>query len=236
MEALQTQLKLEQRNKRKAVRCERLLLPHLPLQLDHKFSADRPVIEHYISARFYESYQAEITSFLPYLLSTHNDNKLSAALGFQPANETSPLFLETYLDDEIQVVISAMTGQIVARDKIAEIGNLTSSRRGSSQMLFILIAAILHEAGFDWVVFTATKQVQQILDKLNLHTIQLCEADPRRLADHGQSWGSYYNNNPKVLAGNLAYAMVLLQQHKVIGFMLQNYRNTIVELAGQIKH
>lgn len=235
MEAVNTPHQIEHRRQQRNLSRERLLLPLLPIQLDGPSSASRNSIERYISERFNVSYQANVTKFLPYLLSTQINDTLSAAVGFQSATSNTPLFLEHYLDHAIENVMAELTTQTIARNKIVEIGNLTSSRRGSSQMLFILITAILQQAGFEWVVFTATKHVQQILSKLALDTIELCDADPLRLSDRGDSWGSYYNNQPKVLAGNLNYAIDFLRRNDVIKFMLENYRNTINDMAKQIK-
>lgn len=235
MEAINTSRLIERRRHQRNLSRERLLLPLLPIQLDGPSSAFRHVIETYISERFNVSYQAKVSHFLPYLLSTQINHSLSAAVGFQPANSIKSLFLENYLDDAIEDVMTELMSRPIARNKIVEIGNLTSSRRGSSQMLFILIVATLQQAGFEWVVFTATKHVQQILSKLDLDTIELCDADPQRLSDHGESWGSYYNNQPKVLAGNLDYAIDLLRKNDVINFMLENYRNTINDMARQLK-
>ncbi len=235
MEAVNTSPLIERRRHQRNLSRERLLLPLLPIQLDGLSSIFRSQVEAYISERFNVSYQAKVSHFLPYLLSTKINDSLSAAVGFQPANSAKSLFLENYLDDAIENVMTALMSQPIARDKIVEIGNLTSSRRGSSQMLFILIAAILKQAGFEWVVFTATKHVQQILSKLELDTIEVCDANPLRLSDRGDSWGSYYNNQPKVLAGNLDYAIDLLRRNDVINFMLENYHNTINDMARQIK-
>jgi len=155
-------------------------------------------------------------------------------MGFQAAVTVEPLFLEQYLSSSIEDEISHATQQTVARNVIAEVGNLTSVHRGTSQLLFILTIAILHEAGFEWSVFTATKQVQQLLAKLNLVTITLCEANPDVLIDKQQSWGSYYEDKPNVLIGNLTDAYALLAQHEVIGFMLNNYQQTITDIAKKI--
>ncbi|MBE0438966.1 MAG: thermostable hemolysin [Gammaproteobacteria bacterium] len=235
MEAINTSQSIDRRFDQRNLSRQRLLLPLLAIQLDCPSSASRYSIEEYISERFSVSYQAKVSHFLPYLLSTQLNGALSAAVGFKPANATKSLFLENYLDDPIEAVMAKLMSQPIARNKIVEIGNLTSSRRGSSQMLFILIAATLQQAGFEWVVFTATKHVQQILSKLDLDTIEVCDADPQRLSDRGDSWGSYYNNQPKVLAGNLDYAIELFNRNDVIKFMLENYRNTINDMARQIQ-
>jgi len=226
---------LRKENKRSRTRVERLLLPHMPIQFDHGSSVTKQDVEQFVADRFKHHYQAEITHFLPYLLSTKKDDAFTAAMGFQPAGTINPLFLEQYLTSPIEDEVSRLTKQEIDRSKIAEVGNLTSVHRGTSQLLFILSIAILHEAGFEWSVFTATKQVQQLLARLNLVTIKVCEADPIKLQDQQQSWGHYYEDKPNVMIGNLTNAIALLRQHDVIGFILKNYQTTIVDIANKIK-
>ena len=234
MEAIQ--LQLDRKSRIASSRVERLLLPHLPIDFSDIHSPDRNEVEQYIADCFYTNYQAKVTHFLPYTLSSRTDNKLTAAVGFQPATNDQPLFLEQYLEMAIESELSSLVNRTIERNKIIEIGNLTSSRRGTSQILFILNVAISHQAGYEWGVFTATKQVRTLLDKLNLNTIEIADADPACLSDQGESWGSYYHTStPKIVAGNLADAMTLLEQHPVTSFMLKNYRNTIIEMASLIK-
>ncbi|RKZ79797.1 MAG: hemolysin [Gammaproteobacteria bacterium] len=235
MEAIQSQLQLDRKNRFASARAERLLLPHLPVEFSDLDSSDRAEVEHYIAQCFYTNYQAKVTHFLPYIISSRTDDKLTAAVGFQPATNDQPLFLEQYLEKAIELKLSDLTSRTIDRNRIIEIGNLTSSRRGTSQILFILNVAISHQAGFEWGVFTATKQVLTLLNKLNLNTIEVAEANPDSLSDNGDSWGNYYASRPKIVAGNLADAMTLLELHPVTSFMLKNYRNTIIEMASLIK-
>lgn len=111
-------------------RDERLLLPHMPLQFDDLSSPSRQEVEHYIADCFYNSYQAEVTDFLPYLLSTHTNNKLTATIGFQPAATKHPLFLEQYITNNIEFELSKLINEPIARSQIVEVGNLTSGHRG----------------------------------------------------------------------------------------------------------
>jgi hypothetical protein len=233
MEAFNEQASVGKKSTRVA-RADRLLLPHMPIQFDHATSPSKKVVEAFVADRFHHHYQAEITHFLPYLLSTKTNESLTAAMGFQPAGSVKPLFLEQYLTASIETEISRLTHKTVDRNTIAEVGNLTSVHRGTSQLLFVLTIAILHEAGFEWSVFTATKQVQHLLGRLNLVTITVCEANPDKLIDGKQSWGSYYDDRPNVLIGNLTDAIALLQQHEVIGFILKNYQKTIGDIAKTI--
>jgi hypothetical protein len=233
MEAFNEQVSVAKKNTRVA-RADRLLLPHMPIQFDHATSPTKKVVEAFVADRFRHHYQAEITHFLPYLISTKTNEALTAAMGFQPASSVNQLFLEQYLATSIESEISRLTNQTVDRNKIAEVGNLTSVHRGTSQLLFVLTIAILHEAGFEWSVFTAPKQVQHLLGRLNLITITVCEANPDKLIDGKQSWGSYYEDKPNVLIGNLTDAIALLKEHEVIGFILKNYEKTIGDIAKTI--
>jgi hypothetical protein len=215
---------------------QRMLLPVFPIQLDGPETPERSNVEAFISAQFKSRYDATISHFLPFLLSSTHKNALSAAVGFQPAGQCRPLFLEAYLNHAIEHVLSEHVGTDIDRNNIVEIGNLTSSRRGSSQTLFILITAILHRAGYEWVAFTANSHVQQILSKLEISTFSLCKADPTRLEDKGASWGTYYDNDPTVVAGHLGMAIDQFRQHQVIAFMLDHYDDTIQQLAHKLRH
>lgn len=230
MEAFIVQESLRKKNRREAL-VTRLLLPHMPIQFDQPTSPSKHIVEAFVADRFHYHYQANVTHFLPYLISTKTGETYTAAMGFQPASFVNPLFLEQYLNSSIEAEISRVTNQTVGREQIAEVGNLTSVHRGTSQLLFVLTIAILHEAGFVWTVFTATKQVQHLLARLNLVTISLGEANPDKLIGDKQLWGSYYNDKPNVLIGNLTDAITLLKHHEVIGFMLKNYQKTISEIA-----
>lgn len=214
---------------------QRLLLPLLTVRLHNASASDRTNIESYIAAQFFDHYTATVNTFLPLLLSSQRDEHITAAVGFQLASHTNHLFLESYLDQAIEKVISSQMKLPIERDSIVEIGNLTSSRRGSSFTLFVLIAAILQKSGYQWVTFTANRQVQQILSKLQLSTQFLAHANQHRLADKGQSWGSYYNDNPVVLAGNLQHAVECFSRDKVISFLLESQQDLINTIADEVR-
>ena len=231
MEALQIQTGTGVASQRK----ERLLLSHMPIRFDAAPSEEKAEVDNYVKQRFAEVYNATVGTFEPYILSTSNDKGVSATIGFQPAATKKPLFLENYLTSTIEETLSIVLNKDVKRQQIVEVGNLSSSDKGgASRILFILSVAILHQAGFKWVTFTATNQVQRLLGKLNLTTAPICEADPAKLADRGESWGSYYADRPQVVVGNLSDAIEQLKRHKVINSILDNYQDTINEVAVQI--
>jgi len=213
---------------------KRLLLPHMPIQFDDSHSAHRPEIEAYIAEQFYINYQAKITHFSPYLLSSQSDNDIKAVMGFQSAQVDAPLFLEQYFNERIETVLSQSLDKDIQRHQIAEVANLTSNHRGSSHILFILTIAILHAAGFKWAVFTANRQVQALLAKLNLVTQEVGDARLALLVDSSESWGTYYDDNPKVVVGDLTQAIETLKDHKVISFVLKNHQRIIDDSVEKI--
>ncbi len=216
-------------------RKERFLTTHMPIRFDIEPSAEKDQVNSHVKKCFAEIYGAQVKTFEPYILSTFNERGIVATIGFQPAATKKPLFLESYLDTPVEQTLTKCLNQPIDREKIVEVGNLSSSHKGSaSRILFILSVAILHQAGFKWVTFTATKQVQRLLGKLNLETLPICEANPKRLADQGASWGSYYDDKPMVVVGNLTDAIETLNAHKVIKSILENYHKTISDAAELI--
>jgi len=82
MEARIVSSKLRKQTSRSNSRAERLLLPHMSIQFDQPSSDTKCVVETFVAERFSHHYQAEVTHFLPYLLSTKKDDTFTAAMGF----------------------------------------------------------------------------------------------------------------------------------------------------------
>jgi len=163
----------------------------------------RAEVEQYISRVFAETYGARLYSFLPLLLSHGDGNNIHAALGLRRA-DSGPLFLEQYLNQPVEQRLAEASGSAVARADIVEIGNLVSTSRGSSRLLFLMLAELFAAAGVTWAIFTATPEVYRLLSKLTGNQVVLCRADGRRLGDKVADWGSYYDTEPAVTAINVA--------------------------------
>jgi hypothetical protein len=213
---LQNELNVETEES-KQLADKRVFLPLLSVKLSDNHSAQRNKVEAYISNQFYKNHQAVVNSFL------------------RLADSEQALFLEQYMDAGADTVIGQLLNSHVARNKVAEIGNLTSSYPGSSQMLFVLIVSILHKLDIEWALFTATDQVQSMIAALNIDCIEICEAQAAQLADSADCWGSYYSNKPKVITGNIAKAYQALCKHPVAGFMLQHYQLTIDQIVNDVR-
>lgn len=191
-------------------------------------------VERYIAGVFAESYGARLYSFLPLLLSQRTGNTINAALGLRRA-DSGPLFLEQYLDQPVEKRLSEASGRAVARADIVEIGNLVSTSRGSSRLLFLMLAELFAAAGVTWAIFTATPEVHRLLQKLTTNQIVLCQADGARLGDKLVDWGSYYDTRPAVTAINVAEERRALLNRPLIRELLLGCTAQAREMAAALQ-
>ncbi|MDI2143408.1 MULTISPECIES: thermostable hemolysin [unclassified Pseudomonas] len=163
----------------------------------------RETFEAFIQHRFRKAHGADIRHFMPELFGVHTgDGELCAVAGVRRAH-LEPLFLERYLDEPIEPLISAAAGRPVERRDIVEVGNLASSDTGSARMSIIAITYLLAMGGLEWVTFTGNVGLVNSFHRLGLKPVTLCAADPERLGDERQHWGSYYESKPWVHVGNI---------------------------------
>ncbi len=209
----------------------RLLTPGPTLSLHDKSTPDRADIESYIAQQFHKVHGAHIHDFMPILLDIDCCRTPIAALGIRPAGDQD-LFLEQYLPRNIESFVSQTAGYSVSRQHITEIGNLVATQRGGSQLLFLILTALLQQSQFDWVVFTATPLVDRMMTRMGMKLHQLYDADPALLTNsHISEWGSYYDSQPKVVTVNVAAAMASLCQRKAYKNIITLYQNRVAELA-----
>lgn len=166
----------------------------------------REALEARIAGKFAQQYGAHIRHFLPYLLDLSVAGEPGAIAGLRPARQGA-LFLEQYLDGPVEQAVSRAYSTPVDRDQVVEIGNLVSFMPGAASLLFGLLPTLLARAGFRWMVCTATPQVRSMLRKLGFTTHTVCDADPGVLGERQHDWGSYYDNRPQVIAGDVLDAL-----------------------------
>ena len=190
-------------------------------------SRERAEVEAYIHQRFSEVHHAQVSHFLPNIISLRCGGDYSAAVGLAPASR-GKLFAEQYLNAPIEQVIGDKLGVPIARNQIVEIGNLVSTWKGSSLLLFIVIGEVLERMGYHYVLFTGTREVKALLARLHYSPIVLADADPSVLPDKGASWGSYYTNNPQVMFGDNRPAMTAARKNPM-------YRATVAAISRPIE-
>jgi len=167
----------------------------------------RRQVEQFIAQRFLEVHGARIPGFMPELIALFNDNgEILAAVGIRGASSDS-LFLEHYLDAPVEQAILNNTDRPMAlpqRDQIVEIGNLASIDRRASRELFTLLAGLLHARNFEWAVFTGCTSLHRMFKTLGIETLYLGRALQSQLPADEQTWGSYYEDSPRVVAGKVS--------------------------------
>lgn len=213
----------------------KVLIPSPVFTLHDKCHAERAEVEVFITDKFRDSYGAEVHEFMPLLLSMSCLERRTGAIGMRKA-AGNPLFLERYLDGNIETVMSDELDTPVNRVEIVEIGNLVAGRKGPSQFIFMMAMTALYEAGYKWITFTATRTLANNLDKLGFPMTRLAEASIDRLSEEeAQEWGSYYQTQPQVYAGSLAAATAIARKRPLFRKAMAMYRREIRRLAGQIR-
>lgn len=180
-----------------------------------QFHPLRSRVESFIAQRFMHAHGAHISQFMPRLIALFNARgNIVAALGLRHAAQES-LFLEHYLQRPIEQVISSSRlsyGSTVSREGIVEIGNLASIDRFASRKLFKVLAELLIKEGYQWATFTGCSSLRKIFGLLGIETVGLTRAEQAFLPESQQNWGSYYEDNPCVLAGHVDNGRSLLDK------------------------
>lgn len=161
------------------------------------FAPERRRVEDFIKTVYKDSYGADIGVHYPLLMSVRNENgEILAAVGIRFAQREA-LFLEQYVGQPLENILRC------PRAEIAEIGNLASAGQGASIFLFAALASYLHYKNIRYAAVTGTDFLHRYFEKLGLDPLEICEADIGALQSDGQSWGSYYDAGPRVLAGSV---------------------------------
>ena len=104
---------------------------------------ERAQIEAYIANKFSSTYGATLREFLPFFLIMRARREISGVLGMRRGSHGHALFVEQYMDKPAERLLGEILGRPVERSSLVEIGNLVSTWRGSSQMLFIALASLI---------------------------------------------------------------------------------------------
>ncbi len=190
----------------------RTLGASLHLQPVRAGEAGRDDLEAYVRTRFAAKHGAAVRTFMPTLISFRDrQGELRGVAGIRGAEE-SRLYLEQYLDRPIEERLTASLQSLavdrggapaVRRDEIVEVGNLAgASCRAAVRMVAQLPVFLMHHR-YSWIVFTATGALRQILEGFGAPLIELGRADPSSVATSADSWGRYYETDPRVFAGYL---------------------------------
>lgn len=188
------------------------------IHIDDPHRAERRRVEAFVEETYRRSYGVDLKGHYPTLMSVQDEaGRIYAVVGFRLAGENT-LFLEQYLDEPAERAIGrAWSVAAPERSAVAEIGNLASDGRGATLFLFFALASHLAAMGCAFACATATRQLRGIFAKAGIGVADLAPADPSRLSDRGESWGSYYESEPVVLAGSIGGAWPGLESFAAAG-------------------
>jgi hypothetical protein len=167
-------------------------------------SPQRAKLEGFVRREFFAHFGARVRHFMPELLGLHDyDGTVRAVVGCRAA-AAEPLFLETYTREPIEVALASLNGFYVPREEIVEIGSLACRTATAAVAIVRALVPHLLRAGYTWVVFTGADTVMNVFRCLGLAPRELCRADPLLLGEARHDWGTYYDHNPRVMAGRIA--------------------------------
>ncbi|GGN23308.1 MULTISPECIES: thermostable hemolysin [Marinomonas] len=189
-------------------------------------------LENFVKDGFAKKYQADINTFMPILLGIRAQG-LRAVMGVRRGNQ--PLFVEQYLPMSITESLQKH-GIWTERTNVAELGNLYSQNQRFTLPLLMTVVMGLYLSEVNYLVFAGTDKVRQLLGKLKLPLTFLADANPALLQDDGTQWGSYYDNNPKVMFLDVKKAVALaLQQPELEALMdlvQANFQHLLLQLRN----
>lgn len=175
-------------------------LPAKPLSIEivdrrHPLRADA---EERVRAVYRRSFGAVVRAF-PDLLAVLRDEEGKPGCVAGVRYGLADCFSEQYLDQPIERVLSAASGEHVTRAQILEVTTLACERPNDSFRLVREVTELGRRRGMRWGVFTATRKLRQALPRLGLTLIEIAPARRER-AVNPQDWGSYYDTDPWVCA------------------------------------
>ena len=163
----------------------------------------RDDIEDFITDTYLDVFGARLNGFLPVLVAGQRTGEpVSMAFGLTPAAD-SPLFLESYLHEPIEDILSQATGSDIDRSDIVELGNLALSNRSDINNAFEEIAQFCLDQGYRYVVCTATRILRLIFINAGISPMYLADARFSDVAADGTHWGNYYRFSPQIVAGDV---------------------------------
>lgn len=188
-------------NSRELAKTKRYQVDEITATTVNKNHPDRAEVEIFIHDVFERAYNADITLFMPNLVALRDcDGILMAAFGWKKAIN-GPLFLEQYLDEPIESLISKRLDKHITRDQITKIGNLAVANPRNAGVLIAHVIQHSLDIGIEWCVATAHHSLQNGLIKGGRDVYPLFPADKSRLSLEEQAkWGSYYQHQPQVIA------------------------------------
>ncbi|MFQ3234817.1 MAG: hypothetical protein ACI9C4_000368 [Paraglaciecola sp.] len=191
----------------------------------------RKNVERFIEQGFLTSYNATISISMPWILAI-STGFFKAALGIRSA--TDPLFVEQYSEQPIECILHDIYAPVL-RSEIAEIGHLYSNAKKFTIPLFLTTAVSLFCNNYKFMVFAATENVLDLIERSGIAHQMITPADPDKLTKSNNNWGAYYDTNPKVVAISLSNVMQVINHNKKFCVMFEHLGQQISSTTQKLK-
>jgi len=173
--------------------------------------AGRATVEQSIRRAYRNNFNAHIQHFMPNLIAiAHAGDEAHLHFGLCAAAEHS-LFLENYLPQPVERLLSEAVCSHVNRESIAEIGNLAFSHTENLQQDLVAMALYCQQQGYRYVVCTATRALRLLFLRAGMKPVHLGNAESNAVPCDGAHWGDYYQNRPQIIGGNILLTLQSLQ-------------------------
>ncbi len=160
----------------------------------------RSTVEDAIRKRYWERYGAILSSFAQTIVAELSQSgTVECAAGIRFGDEA--FFSECYLDLPIELALRDQFGRTVRRDKIVEVSHLAAPCSGRSLVFVKNLIELLRTRDAEWAIFTATKPLRGLLRRNRLAMTELGCAERSRVP-HPESWGHYFEHDPRIMAVN----------------------------------
>lgn len=156
----------------------------------------------FVGRRYRDAFGARLAPNFSAYLTCETGRESTAALGYARAG-AAPLFLEAYLDDPVEALVSAAYARPVARSRIIELGNFAAINPLAMVCLWGAAANDLAARG-DIAVATMTGSLRGMFRRIGVPIVELARARPDRLGKAAADWGSYFDQDPVVCAGAIS--------------------------------
>lgn len=177
----------------------------LKLALLHAADPGAQAARCFIEARYLDIFGSHApVRYANLLVLRDKDGKTAAALGIRRASKES-LFLEQYLDVTVEQAVAATSGPATGRDSIVELGAFAAVSSRAATYLVCAMAAYMQHQGFSHALVTSTGRLRRLFALFDFDLRILGDASKDALPDRGESWGLYYDDAPRVLAGSVQH-------------------------------
>lgn len=152
----------------------------------------------HIKGVYSSAYGADVAEFAPMLVvAKRADGEILCAAGIRTAQDG--FFSDAYLAADFSTALHQTTGLVVPSCEIMEVVSLASITPFPVLPMLDKMVEWGRENAMTCGVFTATKSLRRLLSRTTLTYAELASADISKVSNP-QSWGSYYETDPRVCA------------------------------------